>query len=604
MLSTLIPGVVFSYYRIFRAAKIPLRLALLACVLIALSSMFQLVGLGLVVPVLNGLVDETSFVGIRTTPVLGWVIRNLPFEQSNTTIFIFMVILIFSAVVLENVSLYYGRFFTSKIARDLTSTTRIQLFSKLIRVGREYFDHKNLSEINSIIVLFVNSLSVFTTYITMFGIYGFLALVYLVLMFSISWQLTLIAMILLPITHLFAQKIGRKIQSSSSKELVEVLSISNKVDEVFSNISLVQLENKEKAESEIFKEYALEAGRHGNNVRMRGFLVPSVLDVINALGALMIVSVSVLLFVTFNSFSLGRLLVFFVALRRFTSTAQQLSSAWVCSVAEGPALQALSETLFSEPPKITGGSLDCPKLERQIQFQNVSFAYESRNQVLNNLTFTVPAKSITALVGPTGGGKSTIVHLLPRFYNLSSGQILFDDIDYTQFELASLRKKIALVSQREVLFNSSIRDNICYGLDRVDPEQYQLALKQAQLTDMINNLPEGDQTLVGSHGGRLSGGEKQRIQIARAILKDPEILILDEPTSSLDAKTEAEFEEALKTVLPGRTVFVIAHRIKTVKSANQILFIESGQIVEQGTYQKLLDDNKKFADYCRLQHLL
>jgi ATP-binding cassette, subfamily B, bacterial MsbA len=592
-----------SYWQIVRQAHVPFVAAFLSCILILLSSLFQLLGLGLVVPVLNGLVDETSFKGIRTAPVLGRIISTLPFEHSNTNIFLFMVALIFGAVVCENLLLYGGRCLISSFGEKLVVSVRTNVFMRLVDLSRRYFDARTPSAVNYLIVHCLNSLQVITQNLANILIYTFLGIVYLALMFTISWQLTLAALVLLPITYLFSRFIMRKIYSSSSKEMAEVLNFSNKVDEVFGNISLVQLENQEQSESSQFKKLALAAGQHGHAVRARSFLVPSVVDVLNAFGALLIISLSVLLFVTYNSFSLGRLLVFFVALRRFTSTAQQISSIWMCLVAEQPRLAEISEVLFTDHPKISSGNLPAPKLKQSVHFNNVSFSYQDRTPILTNLSFEVPAHTITALVGPTGGGKSTIVQLLPRFYELDSGRILFDGTDIRDFDLASLRSRIALVSQREMLFNFSIRENICYGLDAVNPEDYHRALEQAQLLGTIASLPEGDETLIGSHGSRLSGGEKQRIQIARAILKNPDILILDEPTSALDAQTEAEFEKALSVILPGRTVFVIAHRIKTVQSAQKILFIEAGKIVESGSYQELQAANGRFAEYCRLQNL-
>lgn len=594
----------YPYWQLLKSAKVPRYYILLAAILIGLASVFQLLGLGLVIPVLNGLVDDTSFKGIRTTPILGNLISVLPFEHNNTNIFVFMIALIFIAVLFENLCLFSGQSLTAKISSLLTSRTRISLFNKLLGLSRSHFDHQSIAETNSLLVSFINSLNSTTNYITIFITQSCFALVYLLMMLAISWELTLCSAILLPVTYFFSNFIAKKIKRSSLNEMNEVIGISNQVDDVFRNVSLVQLEGMEHIELEKFSDKAINAANFGMKVRVRSCIVPAAVDVMNALTALIIISVSVYIFLTFGSFSLGRLLVFFISLRRFTSTLQQLNAIWVSSSAENAMVSKIWETLNFSYPKLIDGGLECQPLRSSITFNSVSFSYLNNREIIRDLSFQINANSIIALVGPTGAGKSTIAHLLPRFYDPTSGSISYDNTDIRNFKLASYRQRVGIVSQREMLFNSSIKYNITYGIKGFDESDYQKALERAQLQELIKNLPEGDSTIIGSAGSRLSGGERQRISIARVLLKNPDLLILDEPTSALDAATESKLDLALEEALKDRTVIVIAHRLATVKKAHKIIFLDNGQVLESGTYSELVEKNAKFAQYCRLQNLI
>ena len=252
--------------------------------------------------------------------------------------------------------------------------------------------------------------------------------------------------------------------------------------------------------------------------------------------------------------------------------------------------------IFNEEGKyfVRGGATTFPGLQHSINFKNLTFSYFDDRQVLQGVSFDVQKGKMTAIVGPTGGGKSTLISLLMRYYDCPPSTLFIDGTDIREFTLESYLGRVALVSQETLLLHDTLRYNITYGLHDVSEERLQEALKRARLQDFIGKLPQGLDTLIGDRGVRLSGGEKQRVSIARALLKNAEILILDEATSSLDSRTEALIQEAIDDAVSGRTSIVIAHRLSTIKHADKIIVVDEGRIAEQGMLQELLEKEGAF----------
>lgn len=259
--------------------------------------------------------------------------------------------------------------------------------------------------------------------------------------------------------------------------------------------------------------------------------------------------------------------------------------------------------LMEVKPSITDAAdaVELKDVKGQIEFKNVSFQYSDASEVLNDINLVIPAGSTTAFVGPSGGGKTTLCHLVPRFYDVSEGAILIDGRDIREFTLSSLRKSIGLVQQDVFLFTGTIRDNILYGNPDATEDEMVWAAKEAQIHDFIMSLPNGYDTYVGERGVKLSGGQKQRISIARVFLKNPPILILDEATSALDTATEYEIQEALDRLAKNRTTIIIAHRLSTIQHADNIVVLVDGEIKEQGNHKELLAKRGVYAALHRSQ---
>jgi ATP-binding cassette subfamily B protein len=264
-------------------------------------------------------------------------------------------------------------------------------------------------------------------------------------------------------------------------------------------------------------------------------------------------------------------------------------------------------TLLNEDQEIKDSTDAKPLLIRdfakgpEVRFEHVYFSYNEKREILKDLSFTIPAGTITAVVGQSGAGKSTLARLLFRFYDVQSGAILLDGQNIQDVEQASLRKAIGIVPQDTVLFNDTIAYNIAYGNPHASREAIVEAARAAQMSQFIEHLPEGYDTPVGERGLKLSGGEKQRVAIARTLLKKPALLIFDEATSALDSKTERAFQEELFNLAKNRTTLIIAHRLSTVVHADQILVMEHGQIIERGTHYELLESNGRYASMWQLQ---
>lgn len=259
------------------------------------------------------------------------------------------------------------------------------------------------------------------------------------------------------------------------------------------------------------------------------------------------------------------------------------------------------EILDTEPENDTAGAEPINKADGKIEFKNVTYGYGEGKDVLNEVSFAVNKGERFALVGPSGGGKTTICHLIPNFYKIEKGEILIDGKDINTIQLASLRKNIGIVQQDVYLFNSSIRDNILYGRLNATDEEVVAAAKRANIHDYIVSLPEGYDTVIGERGVKLSGGQKQRLSIARVFLKNPPILILDEATSALDNATEILIQEALDELCKGRTTIVVAHRLSTIKNADKIAVVTDGKILEEGTHKELLDKKGFYAELYQKQ---
>jgi subfamily B ATP-binding cassette protein MsbA len=257
--------------------------------------------------------------------------------------------------------------------------------------------------------------------------------------------------------------------------------------------------------------------------------------------------------------------------------------------------------LIDEPIEGKGGERTLARARGKVQFEHVQFTYGAVAQpTLDDISFTIEPGEMVALAGPSGGGKSTLVNLLPRFFNPSSGRILIDDVPIEAYRLADLRSQIAFVSQDVVLFNDTVAANVAYG-NKVERERVEAALKAANLSDTVAAMPQGMDTLIGGNGMRLSGGQRQRLAIARAIYKDAPILILDEATSALDSESERYVQAALEVLMQGRTTLVIAHRLSTIERADRILVLSAGRIVEQGSHAQLLAQGGLYANLHTIQ---
>lgn len=408
----------------------------------------------------------------------------------------------------------------------------------------------------------------------------------IVVIVVINWRLSLISLVLLPLVFYPAVLFGRRIRRLARRNQEAVGSMAGILLETFTGSRIVKIFTMERTELGRFRQAASRVFRVSFRMRLTDALSSPLMEVLGVL-----VLVGFLLYAR-NEIAAQRMtqslfVGFVVALLKLYEPVRRLSGI------NNSFQQAIgaSEKLFGimvTPGETDSGQRELKELRHGIRFEAVRFAYDSGDAVLDGVSFSVVRGEMLALVGPSGAGKTSLVNLIPRFHDVTDGRITVDSVDLREFTLRSLREQIAMVTQDVILFNDTIRANIAYGNPAASDEAVLDAARSALVDDFVRTLPEGYDTVIGERGLRLSGGERQRISIARALLKDAPVLILDEATSSLDAESEALVQQALTNLIRGRTTIVIAHRLSTVRRADRILVLSDGRIQEEGMHEELI----------------
>ena len=362
------------------------------------------------------------------------------------------------------------------------------------------------------------------------------------------------------------------------------------VQETVSGIRLVKSFGAEPYEEKRFREASNRYAMSSARVTRLSNLAAPVTEIVGTTMAMLLLWIGAREVLVSNEMAGADLIAFLIYALRILQPMKQLSQMPTTAQSSLAAAERLFEILDSPSERQTDtGSIEHRTFDREVEFDDVTFAYDG-DPVLSNISFVAKKGEVTALVGPSGAGKSTLVDLIPRFYPVNQGRILLDGIDTSTIKLDSLRRLTGIVSQDTILFNDTVKNNIAYGAEgRFTDAQIQAAAEAANAHAFIRELPAGYDTILGERGTRLSGGQRQRLAIARALLCDAPILILDEATSALDTESERLVQEAVDRLLQGRTVFVIAHRLSTIVHADQILFLDRGEIVERGTHLDLLN---------------
>lgn len=539
-----------------------------------------------------GLNDQIKFITNEL------IIRDTAFETLKV-----LAILIVIVFFLKNLFLYIKNILIVYVQYDFITDLRNNLFKKYLSLSLSFFNEQKSGELTSILINDVTNMRrAFTVGFQRAFVEPLNMISFLVLLFIINFQLALISLIIIPVTGLIIMSIGRSVKRKSRRIAVKIASITNIIAEILSSMRVVKAFTSEKYESGKFqaetkKFFKLILKR----ARLRQTAVP-VTEIIGVCVAIVLILLGgrhVLIDYTMTSEDFLRfILVLFSALapiRLLSEVNMEIQTGIASAERIFKALDTGSDIKNIENPTVVNYFND------KIKFNNVKFTYiEEEGKVLDKVSFEIKKGEVVALVGESGAGKSTIADLVPRFYDVDEGEILLDGKDLREIEVKSLRKMMGIVTQETILFNDTIRSNISYGLSEVLDTDIIAAAKTANALEFIEELPEGFETVIGDKGVKLSGGQRQRIAIARAVLNNPTVLILDEATSSLDTKSEKLVQEALEKLMFDRTVLVIAHRLSTIQKANKIIVLEKGKIVESGNHETLLKKGgyyKKLYDY-------
>ena len=488
-------------------------------------------------------------------------------------------------------------FTMTNVAQKLTYKLRNDLSIKINKLPMKYFDSKTHGEVLSIITNDIDTLSmnlnqsitqIITTICTIVGI--------LIMMLSISWQMTLISMIILPVSILIIKSIVGISQKYFRTQQNYLGHVNGQVEEIYSGLNIVKVFNgEEKAEKEFKKANEQLYNSGWKSQFLSGLMHP----LMNFLGNIAYVAVAVVggYFAIQGTITVGNIQSFIQYNRQFVQPIGQVAQISGMLQAMIAAAERIFNFLEEEEEVVTAkGNIDTQKLKGNVQFKNVHFGYDEDKIIINDFNARVKEGQKIAIVGPTGAGKTTMVKLLMRFYDVNSGEILVDGHNVKDFERGNLRKMFGMVLQDTWLFNGTVEENIRYGNEKASEDEVINAAKAAHVHHFIKTLPHGYNSIINEESSNISAGQKQLLTIARVILSNPKVLILDEATSSIDTKTEIQIQLAMDNLMKGRTSFIIAHRLSTIKNADLILVMKHGDIVEQGTHEKLLQKNGFYSE--------
>lgn len=535
-----------------------------------------------------------------TTLALPWIIgKNLIdsviLGEKSLKLLNLIVLGIIGLVVLKGLFSFAQTYLISLISFKVVTELRNRVYEHLQRLSLSFYKKRQTGEIISRVIndvdqlqnaLTTTTVNFLTNCLVLIGVFG--------LIFYIHWQLSLFVLIVIPIIAFATNKFGQRIRKFSSSIQTRIANISSILQETIVGVEVVKSFGAESREIERFREENARTLQLSiKRTRFIAALAPSmeILTLIGLAGILWYGGREVIR----GALSTGELITFLGYIALAVNPLTYISQTFGVYQQAMASAERVFELMDTEPEiKESPQAVEIPYLKGYVQFKNVHFGYDGES-VLENINLEVKPGKRLALVGPSGVGKTSLISLIPRFYDPTSGLITVDGYDIRKVKLASLRKEISIVSQETILFNGSIRNNIAYGKVEASDEEIITAAKQANAHNFVIGQRNGYDTQVGERGVKLSGGERQRIAIARAIIRDPRILILDEATSSLDTESEILVQQALERLMRGRTTFVIAHRLSTIQGADIIVVLNEKKIEEIGSHKELLVKDGLYA---------
>lgn len=535
-----------------------------------------------------------------------WIIKDMIDEvlaDKNGTMLNWIAASIIAIFIVRGLFWYGQNYLMSYVGQSVIIDIRAAVFKKLQRLSVSFYDKNKTGTIMSYVTNDVNALQSAMVENTIEMITeGFILIGSTVAMIYLDWRLTLFTVCTFPVVLWFMEFFGKKIRKTGGRIQECTADITSVLQESVASARVIKSFVREDYEVDRFDvENKANFRANMKNAQLMATLTP-VVELVAAIGVTMIIWYGGNNVIN-GTITAGSLVAFLTYAVNISNPIKRLTR--VIGNIQKALAAAQRVFMIIDMPEEIAESRDAkqlPEVSGKVEFQNVSFAYNDKGNVITDLSFSVKPGEVIAIVGPSGAGKSTIANLLPRFYDVNKGDIKIDGHSVREVTLDSLREQVGIVPQETMLFNGSVYNNILYGRLDATKEEIEAAAKAANAHDFIMQLTDGYETKLGDRGVNLSGGQRQRIAIARAILKNPRILILDEATSALDTESERVVQEALDRLMVGRTSFVIAHRLSTVKNADKILVLEKGNLVESGTHDELLALDGLYAHLYKIQY--
>ena len=521
-------------------------------------------------------------------------------DESNALFFVIIVIIV--SFLLKNLFNYLAIFFITYLRNGVVRDIQNNLYSKFLSFSSSFQTSNRKGDAISRITSDVSEIQRSFLAVLEMLIREPLTIIFaLIAMMSISIKLTIYVLVFIPLTAWIISIIGKTLKSKSEKVQNELGRLISNVDETLSGLSIIQIFTAEDVFKKMFSKISNRLYVFSNKLAQRQSLASPISEFLG------IFVIGIVLFiggrlVLVDGVLSGSAFIAYMGLAYGVLTPAKGFAKAIYSVRKGNAAASrVIEYLFYQPKIISRNKAKkISDFKKEIVFKNVSFRYEKEN-VINKINFKIKKGETVALVGASGSGKTTLANLLARFYDSTTGSIKIDGTEIKDLNIIDLRKLFGYVTQNSILFHESVKNNLLISNPKASNEEIYSALKISNSLSFIENLPDGIETIIGENGNKLSGGQKQRLSIARAILKNPPIMIMDEATSSLDTESEKLVQDALQKMMKNRTSFVIAHRLTTIKDANKIIVLDKGNIVEEGTHKSLLKENKTYKKLIELQ---
>ena len=587
------------YLRIITYIKKYKKYIFLSVIMSLLFSVFSALSIYLTIPLLKTLFTGTQTQSAQTTDSLtGFyqsiqrIFENFILSGSKESAILKISLLILAAFFLKNITGFFQSVFMQYVEKGVLRDIRFEMYEKVNKLSIRYFTQEKTGNLISRMTNDINNIqsgisAAFSNLIKD----PLLIIIFLILSLSISWQMTLMSFTVFPITVLIVAKIGSSLRRRSLRVQVKLSELLSVINETIYGAKIIRSFRAERYRNEVFRKENNEHYKLLMKTSITSELASPITEFLTILAGVIIIWFGGREILIHNNLRpeefLGFIFILFqliVPIKNLSSVSNRIQE----SAASGHRIFEILD--YPIEVKDATAPTDFQNFAKEIELKNVSFYYDASKYILKDINLKINKSEIVAIVGPSGSGKSTLADLIARFYDVTEGEILFDGNNVKDIRFSQLRDLIGIVPQETILFNDTVRNNIVFGMENISDEELRNAAKNANALEFIEQLDSGFDSIVGERGLKLSGGQKQRIAIARALLRNPQILILDEATSSLDTESERIVQEAIDNLMANRTSIVIAHRLSTIKNADKIAVISENGISQVGTHDELMKD--------------